>query len=410
MTSGAYAAVQLERITTGANSLVYSTAIGNQLFMLEQGGNIKLYDMQTKTTTNFLNTSQLGSTFVTGGETGLLGIAFDPDYAKNGYFYVNTTHRDANFNGNRIYSEVTRYTRSTSNPAMVDPNSAMSVIKIPKNEIKVNGVPTDFTNHNAGWLGFGKDKMLYVATGDGGSGGDPTGNAQNGQSLLGKILRLDVSNPTISYAIPKDNPFANGNGGANANFRDEIWAYGLRNPFRAGFDSKTGDLFIGDVGQDAWEEVDRAMAGMGGINFGWNLREGAHDFKGGGSGLTDPIFNYDHTNGQSVIGGTVFRGGGELDGKYLFSDFYNGGKIWALDPNCTANCQMTTVNFTTTAGTIGAISSFTTDAAGNLFISDYNGAVYRLSAVSPAPVPLPPAAWLLGSGLLGLTRARRRTV
>jgi hypothetical protein len=382
---------------------------GEEVFLVEQGGVVRLYDTQTQTTTSFLDLTGGNFAYSAGGETGLLGIAFDPDFASNGYVYVNSTQRNAAVNGGFIYNEITRFRRSTANPATVDAASRQTVIQIPKN--------INQANHNAGWIGFGNDNMLYITTGDGGSGGDPTANAQNGQSLLGKLLRLDVSDPTISYAIPKDNPFANGNGGANAGFLDEIWATGLRNPFRAGFDRKTGDLYIGDVGQGAWEEVDRALAGVGGLNFGWDLREGANNFdgfNGSTAGLTDPIHQYGRGDGRSVIGGTVFRGGGELDGWYLFSDFYNGGTIWALpvDVDCQAagaNCppagQARIVDFTTTVGGLDVISGFSTDENGNLYISDFDGDLFRLAAV---PVPLPAAAWLLGSGWLLLMGFRRR--
>lgn len=404
------AAIQLERVTTGASALVYAQAIGNEVYLVEQSGRVRLYDTQTNTTTSFLDLTGGNFSYAAGGETGLLGIAFDPDYASNGIFYVNSTQRSTGNNGGRIYNEVARFRRSTTNPATADVASRQTVIEIPKS--------ANQSNHNAGWIGFGNDRMLYITTGDGGGGGDQDNNAQNGQSLLGKVLRLDVSNPSITYAIPADNPFANGNGGANAGFLDEIWATGLRNPFRAGFDRKTGDLYIGDVGQGAWEEIDRALAGAGGLNFGWRLREGAHNFNnplGVTAGLTDPIFEYGRSAGRSVIGGVVFRGGGELEGWYLFSDFYNGGTIWGLPvdvdcqaPNagCPAAGQARTLDFTTTAGALNAISGFSTDDAGNLYISDYDGDVFRLAST---PVPLPAAGWLLGAGLLLIAQWRRKS-
>ena len=403
----AQGAISLEQVVDGSSQgvsgLVYAASPNtDSLYLIQQNGQIKLFNTQSRTTTTIVNLNQ--GNFVSGGELGLLGIAFDPKFNDSqagggGYYYVNTTERNAQVNNNRVYSRITRLNR-------YDSNYRQTVIDIPKN--------LDQTNHNAGWLGFGKDGMLYVGTGDGGSGGDPTGNAQNGNSLLGKILRLDVSNPTVSYAIPSDNPFANGNGGANAGFRDEIWASGLRNPFRAGFDSKTGDLYVGDVGQGAWEEIDRLQAGVGGMNFGWNFREGAHPYQGSATAaLTDPIYEYDHSQGRSVIGGTVFRGGGELDGWYLFSDFYNGGKVWALpvDVDCSApgaNCpapgSARLLDLTTTSGTLNTIAGFSTDAVGNLYITDYDGDVFRVNA---APVPIPAAFWMFVPALAALLRLRR---
>jgi glucose/arabinose dehydrogenase len=256
--------------------------------------------------------------FLSNGEQGVLGIAFHPNYDNNGRFFAYITNADGDI-------EVREYGRSQNNPPKADAGDFTRVITIPH--------PT-FQNHNGGSIAFGPDGYLYLGTGDGGNQGDPEGDAQNLDSLLGKILRIDVDgddfpgNANKNYAIPSDNPYA-GTAGA-----DEIWASGLRNPWRFSFDSKTGDFYLGDVGQGSWEEIDFVKAGTeGGINFGWNYREGRHPFEGtppDPDALTDPVFNYSHNGGGgSVTGGEVFRGRGGLDGAYFFSDFIT-GKVYTL--------------------------------------------------------------------------------
>ncbi|MEO8354767.1 MAG: PQQ-dependent sugar dehydrogenase, partial [Chloroflexota bacterium] len=273
-----------------------------RLFVIEKPGHIRILQDGQLLDQPFLDiTDRVGSR---GNEQGLLGLAFHPQYAENGRFFVNYT----NNNGDTVLA---RFQVST------DPNSAD-----PNTELKLLGVDQPFANHNGGGLAFGSDGYLYAGLGDGGSAGDPMGNGQNTKTLLGKILRLDVDSAE-PYVAPSDNPFGN-----------EIWAYGLRNPWRLSFDRVTGDLYIGDVGQGAWEEIDFLAAGSaGGANFGWDFREGAHDYEGGGpEGLIDPVAEYSHPEGGcSVTGGYVYRGSmPEWNGIYLYGDYCT-GIIWGLN-------------------------------------------------------------------------------
>jgi glucose/arabinose dehydrogenase len=251
-----------------------------------------------------------------GGERGLLGLAFDPEYPTDPRFFVNYTDRDGN-------TVVSSFTVSATDPDVADPASEKPLMHIAQ----------PFANHNGGAVVFGPDRMLYIATGDGGSGGDPQGNGQRLDTHLGKILRIDV-NPeagsTIPYRIPNDNPFFN-----QAEAEPEIWLYGLRNPWRIRFDRDTGDLWIGDVGQNAWEEIDVVRAGQRGLNFGWNTMEATHCYEPptgcDRSGLVLPVAEYGHDQGCSVTGGTVYRGSAlpGLVGQYVFSD-YCSGRMWIV--------------------------------------------------------------------------------
>ncbi|WP_137156020.1 PQQ-dependent sugar dehydrogenase [Rhizobium sp. FKL33] len=250
------------------------------------------------------------------GERGVLGMAFHPDYGSNGRFFVYLTNSD----GDIVIQE---YGRKAGSPATVEFTKTIMTVPHP-----------DFSNHNGGSIRFGPDGMLYLGLGDGGGGGDPNGNAQNKDELLGKILRIDVDHDDFpgdsgrNYAIPSDNPFVDASG------TDEIWATGMRNPWRFSFDSKTGDFYIADVGQDAFEEVNFVKAGTeGGLNFGWNYREGDEPYTGtppGGIDFTDPVFTYSHgDSGGSITGGVVYHGPGGLSGNYVFSDFIT-GKFYTL--------------------------------------------------------------------------------
>jgi glucose/arabinose dehydrogenase len=283
------------------------------MFVLEQGGTIRVFRTDTPPTssTEFLN---ITDSVRSGGELGLLGFAFDPHYAANGYVYVNYTA------ANPLRTVIARFKASDTQPDRADPASRTVILEFAQ----------PYSNHNGGALAFGPDGYLYIATGDGGSGGDPQRFGQNLNTLLGKILRIDVRRPPA--IIPNDNPFAN-----QLNKRGEIWLYGLRNPWRFSFDRQTGDLWIGDVGQNAWEEVDVIPAGTRGTNLGWNTCEGAHAYPNVRQPCTTgllPIHEYDHSVGSSVIGGYVYRGGlfPQLQGQYLFSDFYT-REIWALSYN-----------------------------------------------------------------------------
>src|SRR5205823_2713418 len=255
-----------------------------------------------------------------GNEQGLLGLAFAPDYAQSGLFYVNFTDAGGT-------THVRRFRVSAANPDVADPATATTVLTVPQ----------PFANHNGGWLGFGpRDGLLYVALGDGGSEGDPRRLGQDRGQLLGKMLRIDVNrndfpgDPTRHYAIPPSNPFL-----PQAGVRPEIWAYGLRNPWRNSFDRLTGDLWIGDVGQDEREEVNfQPAASTGGENYGWRLREGTRntglDPIPPQARLTDPVVEYTHDEGSGVVGGYVYRGSAVpgLAGTYFLADI--SGPVWTL--------------------------------------------------------------------------------
>ncbi len=288
-----------------------------------------------------------------GAEQGLLGLAFHPRFAENGLFFVNYTDR----RGNTV---IARFHLSG------DPNRAD-----PAGEKQLLYIEQPYANHNGGGLAFGPDGYLYIGLGDGGSAGDPHGNAQSPNTLLGKILRLDVDHGD-PYAVPADNPFVQGGG------RKEIWAYGLRNPWRFSFDALTGDLYIADVGQNAWEEVDFLPAGSpGGANFGWNYFEGTHPYAGAppaGLSVIPPVTEYDHGQGCSITGGLVYRGEAlpEWQGIYLYGDFCT-GYIWGL-VNAGGNWQVKRL-----FETGFAISTFGQDESGEIYLADYRGgAVYRL--------------------------------
>ncbi len=242
----------------------------------------------------------------------------------------------------------------------------------PASEVILLRIPQPFANHNGGALAFGPDGYLYIGTGDGGSGGDPQGNGQSVNTLLGKILRLDVDGGE-PYAVPADNPFAGSGGGA-----PEIWAYGLRNPWRIAFDGPTGDLYIGDVGQNRWEEIDVVPAGApGGANFGWNVREGLHAYAGDSSaGLVDPAAEYSHDLGCSVTGGVVVRDPAlpAWDGTYLYGD-YCSGRVWGLRRSADG-AWLNGPLFETGV----SISSFGEGSDGRVYLLDYAGTIYRLAA------------------------------
>ena len=341
----------------------------NRLYIVEKDlGRIVLFDLSTGNRSTFLSipTNQL----TTGGEQGLLSVAFHPDYQNNGRFFVNLV----NANGD---VEVRSYTRSAGNPDVANP-TATTVITVPH---------PGQTNHNGGTLAFGPDGYLYVSIGDGGGGGDPGENAQNINSLLGKILRIDVNSDafpgdtTRNYAIPSNNPFV-GQPGA-----DEIWAYGLRNPWRISFDSATGDLYIGDVGQSAREEIDFQPAGAGGLNYGWDTREGTLPFEGPNSpGFIDPIFEYPRALGQSVTGGYVYHGPAPgLQGAYVFADFLS-NRVWSLRVQ---NGQAIDVidrtgQIVTGGAPLGQIASFGVDGNGALYAVSLSGAIYRLTPSAAA--------------------------
>jgi glucose/arabinose dehydrogenase len=322
-----------------------------KIVVLEQQGVIRLIQRGMTSLQPILDIrDRVGSN---GSEQGLLGIAFHPQYAKNRYFYVNYT----GLNGNTV---IARFTVA-QNGETADPQSEKKILQV--------GQP--FANHNGGGLAFGPDGYLYIGLGDGGSQGDPQNNAQNLNSLLGKLLRIDVNQPE-GYAIPADNPFARGGG------NPEIWAYGLRNPWRFSFDARSGDLYIADVGQDLWEEVDFLPAGAaGGANFGWNLMEGNHPYRNQidlPSNLIYPITEYDHNSGCSIIGGFVYRGQSlpAWQGVYLFGDYCR-GTVWGL-LKTSVGVEVKQLSMIS-----GTISSFGMDGSGEIYVLDHqHGDVYKL--------------------------------
>tara|TARA_R110000851_G_scaffold81391_2_gene178722 strand:- start:2369 stop:3763 length:1395 start_codon:yes stop_codon:yes gene_type:complete len=314
--------VTIELFKDGFNSPVNLQHAGDdRLFVVEQNGVIKILNPDgTINSTPFLDISGQVSCC---GERGLLGLAFHPNYQNNGYFFVNYTDTNGN-------TQVSRFTVSTSNADVADENSELPIIDYNQ----PNG------NHNGGCLAFGPDEYLYISSGDGGGSGDTSNNAQNLTLLLGKMLRLDIDNPdgTENYSIPSDNPFI-----GNPDARDEIWAYGLRNPWKFSFDSSNGDIWIGDVGQNEVEEIDRASATDAGLNYGWRCYEGSAPFNTSNcppqSELTFPIAEYSSGSGSgncSITGGYVYRGNvyADIQGVYIFADYCN-GTISTLDQSGT---------------------------------------------------------------------------
>jgi len=396
------------RVATGLSGPIFAThAPGdpNRLFIAERGGSIRILDL---TTGNLLPDPFLDSIarINTSGEGGLLGLAFHPNFEQNGKFYVNVTrtNRNATFLGAtaNMSTSILEYTVSPDDPnqALDAPRDILSFVQ-PQN------------NHNGGWIGFSpNDGYLYIASGDGGAGNDQSGagghtpnigNAQDlylenqqSRNLLGKMLRIDVdgddfpSHGSRNYAIPEDNPFA----GGETILDDEIWAYGLRNPFRSSFDRATGDLWIGDVGQSAREEIDFQPADSpGGENYGWRLREGTIQTPSVGgpcADCVDPIYDYGRGFGQfqgnAVTGGVVYRGPDPaLRGQYLFADFVS-ENLWMFDPDDPqGSIQNLNFELTPDAGSIDSIAAFGEDADGNVYIVDLGGQVFRIDTAIMLP-------------------------
>lgn len=317
-----------------------------KIYVAERGGVIKVFenDSAVAETTTFLD---FGNSTSRVNEGGLLGFAFHPDFDTNNYFYIYYTPSP----------NVSFVSRFTVSQAIVDVNSELIILEIPQPE----------TNHNGGQIAFGPDGYLYIALGDGGGSGDTDGNAQNRTNLLGSILRIDVDNTEegLNYAIPTDNPFVN-----ESNVRKEIYAYGLRNPWRMSFDTKTGKLWTGDVGQNKIEEIDIVESGK---NYGWNFFEGSDCFLGNcdNTEIAGPIFEYDQTNGdRSITGGYVYHGteNSSIEGKYIYGDFVS-GRVWALDEDGSNNKLLEETEL--------KIASFGTDADQEIYILDFNGAIYK---------------------------------
>ena len=367
------------RVTTGFGAPVFVTSApgdADRLFVVEQGGAIKILDLEAGQTnaTPFLTVppGELGS----GQEEGVLGLAFHPDYLTNKKFYIYMVNAAGNI-------ELRQYLRSTDDVA--DAGSGDLIMTIPH---PVN------SNHNGGWIAFGPDGNLYISVGDGGGGGDPQNNAQNKGVLLGKMLRIDVdsdgftNNPNRDYAIPDDNPFAGTTPGLG-----EIWATGLRNAWRPSFDRLTGDLYIADVGQSNREEVNfQPGNSKGGENYGWAVKEGNSIFdpdRPGNPGpnspeLTDPVLDYGHVpaprGGESVTGGYVYRGQSEgMKGVYFYADFIT-DQVWSFRVvnGKAVDAENRTQQFVTAVGNIDLIASFGEDGRGNLYIVGLDGEVFRI--------------------------------
>jgi len=347
--------VKLERVVSGLLNPVYVTHAGDgsgRLFVVEQAGVIRIFQKGTLLPAPFLD---IRDRVESGGEKGLLSVAFHPNYETNRRFFVDYTTR----RGRQLKTIIAEYKVSDTDPNFADPTSERILLQIDQ----------PFDNHNGGLVKFGPDGFLYIGMGDGGSAGDPFGNGQNLNTLLGKLLRIDVDS-RMPYAIPSDNPFV-----GRADAKGEIWAYGLRNPWRFSFDRCTGRLFLADVGQNRWEEIDLIEKGG---NYGWNIMEGAHCFRPptgcNMAGLKLPIAEYDHSLGCSITGGYIYRGKqhAELMGRYFFGDFCS-GRLWALTETASGGWTMTELLQTGLS-----ISSFGEDEEGEVYIVDYNGSIYRL--------------------------------
>ncbi len=348
--------IQLAPVATeGLRLPVYLTHAGDKrLFVVQQNGVIRIIQDGVVVEEPFLNIrDRVGAE---ANEQGLLSVAFHPNYAQNGYFYVNYTNLEFN-------TTIARFQVNSENPNLADPASEQILLTI--------GQP--YPNHNGGLVAFGPDGYLYVGMGDGGSQGDPQGNGQDPGTLLGAVLRLDVDVANAPYGIPANNPFVN-----DGRARGEVWAVGVRNPWRFSFDRESGDFFLADVGQNQWEEINFRPAGsQGGENYGWNFMEGTHCYQPTNcdtAGLELPIFEYDHSFGCSVTGGYVYRGTQfpELQGNYFLGDYCT-GFIWRLFPQADGTWDAAQV---LASGLL--ISSFGEDAQGELYVLDHNGGVYQI--------------------------------
>jgi glucose/arabinose dehydrogenase len=341
------------QVVAGLRSPVHLTAPAgdSRLFVVEQEGRIRIVRDGTLLARPFLD---ITPAVRSGGEQGLLSVAFDPAYASNGFFYVNYTDRSGD-------TRIERY-RVSSDPDLADAASAKLILAIDQ----------PYANHNGGLVVFGPDDMLYIGMGDGGNGGDPHNNGQDRGTLLGDLLRIDVR-AGDPYGIPADNPFTQDPGA-----RPEIWAYGLRNPWRFSFDPPSGLLFIADVGQNRWEEINAIPASTAGANYGWRTMEGRHCFNPAScnpSGLVLPVHEYAHPDGCSITGGHVYRGARltGLQGHYFYADYCDGSvRSFRVEDGRAVDHRDWAL------GSLGQISSFGLDSAGELYIVSHNGRVYRL--------------------------------
>ena len=352
----AWPQIALLPLVSGVSQPVHVTNAGDgsgRIFVVEQGGRIRIIRNGVLEATPFLDIAgRVGCC----GERGLLSVAFPPGYATKGRFYVNYTNKAGN-------TVVARY-RLTTNPDVADPGSEQVVLTVPQ----------PYTNHNGGQLAFGpNDGYLYIGMGDGGSGGDPENRAQNPAELLGKLLRIDVESGGNPYLVPATNPFVQTTG-----YRGEIWALGLRNPWRFAFDRLNGDLYIADVGQAEYEEVNyQPGASAGGQNYGWRIMEGSHCYNPANcnpSGLTLPVVEYSHAEGCSITGGVAYRGTqfDRMHGLYFYADYCN-GKIWGLRSAAASWSARLLLD------TPFSITTFGEDEAGEIYVADFSGGeIYRI--------------------------------
>ena len=379
-----FSSISVEKIASNFDKPVFATTLplnNDEIIVIEQKGIIKLIKNSKISKTPFLDISdRVHKPLFPGDERGLLGFTFDPDYNKNGYFYVNYTNKE----------DFTIVSRFTCNGKLTDSKTEKIILKLKQ----------PYSNHNGGSIEFGPDNYLYISVGDGGSTGDPENRAQDLSNLFGSILRIDV-NTNKNYLIPEDNPFVGKKG-----VKEEIWSYGLRNVWRFSFDSVTGDLIMGDVGQHEWEEINFEFSdSKGGENYGWNVYEGNHCYPQGTEcvnlGYVSPIFEYPNNanyvrtllgfkqklpnlDGCSVTGGYVYRGKKieNLYGRYIFGDYCT-GKIWSLDFDDNSNVLDIKDHTEEILKSMGKrefyLSSFGIDNDNELFVIDYNGTIYRLS-------------------------------
>ena len=367
--ASAHGKIGVKQVATGFDMPVWAGMpphSKDKLWVMEQAGRVWIVDLKTgeRSKEPFLDIRKDVSR--QGVEEGLLGLAFAPDYQKSGRYYVDFTDKEHS-------TRITRFTSpdlETTNPA-----SGEIILKFKQ----------PYLNHNGGWVCFGPDEMLYIGNGDGGSGNDPQQHAQSLDTWLGKILRIDVSGAT-GYTVPEDNPFIRKEGA-----KPEIWCYGVRNPWRCSFDRITGDFWMGDVGQDTWEEIDFMPAGKGGgANYGWRLREGPVATPTGGvggdapPGAIEPVYSYKHGGGNAegycVIGGYLYRGSiKELQGRYVFGD-YQSARIWSfrLNEGKVEDFADHTADLQPEGGKIKFIPSFAESNSGELFIIDHSGTIYQI--------------------------------
>jgi glucose/arabinose dehydrogenase len=385
----AFAQLRAEPAATGfsqAVAMIQDPSDASVHVVVQQDGRIRALRNFVMQTDDFLD---LRSVVLNSGEQGLLGLAFAPDYASSGRVFVNFV----NLSGNTV---IARFNRSASNPLRADPASRFD-LRWPNGD---RFIAQPFGNHNGGHLAFGPDGFLYLGMGDGGSGNDPFHLAQDPQSLLGKFLRIHVNVPDSDpegYNVPGSNPFVGQPG-----VLGEIWSFGLRNPWRWSFDNwrrgGTGALVIGDVGQNAFEEIDYEPSGRGGRNYGWRNREGAHNHVTSlppfSQPLIDPIFEYPHATGRSISGGYVYRGsalGTTFRGRYFFADFIR-SRVWSLRLTVNAMTGEATasdlIEHTVELGAAASASpaAFGEDASGELYVVSYSGTLFRI--LSPGPVSM----------------------